>query len=66
MLQPWQTGTVIRIQDEAVATRRFWIRVDETNPFDFKPGQFITLDLPIHEQRNNRWRSYSKIGRAHV
>ncbi|HOA38492.1 MAG TPA: FAD-dependent oxidoreductase [Flavihumibacter sp.] len=59
MLQPWQTGTVIRIQDEAVATRRFWIRVDETNPFDFKPGQFITLDLPIHEQRNKRWRSYS-------
>jgi ferredoxin-NADP reductase len=27
--------------------------------FPFKPGQFVTLDLPIHEQRNKRWRSYS-------
>ena len=23
------------------------------------PGQFITLDLPIHDKRINRWRSYS-------
>ncbi len=28
-------------------------------PLSFKPGQFVTLDLPIHEQRNRRWRSYS-------
>jgi CDP-4-dehydro-6-deoxyglucose reductase len=27
--------------------------------FDFKPGQFVTLDLPIHEKKNKRWRSYS-------
>jgi CDP-4-dehydro-6-deoxyglucose reductase len=30
-----------------------------TAVFDFKPGQFVTLDLPIAEQRNKRWRSYS-------
>ena len=27
--------------------------------FDFKPGQFVTIDLPIHEKPNKRWRSYS-------
>jgi ferredoxin-NADP reductase len=27
--------------------------------FDFKPGQFVTLDLPIHEKPNRRLRSYS-------
>jgi CDP-4-dehydro-6-deoxyglucose reductase len=27
--------------------------------FDFIPGQFVTLDLPIHEKPNKRWRSYS-------
>lgn len=59
MLQPWQTGTVIRIVDETSSTRRFWIQMENDAPFDFKPGQFVTLDLPIHEQRNKRWRSYS-------
>ncbi|ULQ51099.1 ferredoxin--NADP reductase [Flavihumibacter fluvii] len=59
MLQPWQTGTVIRIIDETPTTRRFWIETEATVPFDFKPGQFVTLDLPIHEQKNKRWRSYS-------
>lgn len=59
MLQPWQTGTVIRIEEETPSTRRFWIALRESDNFDFKPGQFVTLDLPIHEQRNKRWRSYS-------
>jgi len=27
--------------------------------FDFQPGQFVTLDLPIHEKPNKRIRSYS-------
>ncbi len=27
--------------------------------FDFAPGQFVTLDLPIHEKLNKRIRSYS-------
>jgi len=57
--QPWRTGTVIRIENETANTRRFWIRVDELDAFDFEPGQFVTLDLPIHEKPNKRWRSYS-------
>ena len=59
MLQPWRTGTVIRIEDETQSTRRFWIEVTELENFDFIPGQFVTLDLPIHEKPNKRWRSYS-------
>ena len=59
MLEPWRTGKVIRIEDATVNTRRFWIQVPELEVFDFKPGQFVTLDLPIHEKKNKRWRSYS-------
>jgi ferredoxin-NADP reductase len=59
MLQPWQTGKVIRIEQEAAQTRRFWIQVPAMPSFDFQPGQFVTLDLPIHEKPNKRWRSYS-------
>ena len=59
MLQPWQTGKVIRIEDATYNTKRFWIQLPEVQSFDFKPGQFVTLDLPIHEQKNKRWRSYS-------
>lgn len=59
MLQPWRTGKIIQIVDETPTTRRFWIQVPELDRFDFKPGQFVTLDLPIHEAKNKRWRSYS-------
>jgi ferredoxin-NADP reductase len=58
-LEPWRIGKVIRIVDETYNTRRFWVRVDELPSFDFTPGQFVTLDLPIHEKRNKRLRSYS-------
>jgi CDP-4-dehydro-6-deoxyglucose reductase len=59
MLQPWRTGTVIKIENASATTRRFWIQIPELDVFDFKPGQFVTLDLPIHEKTNKRWRSYS-------
>jgi CDP-4-dehydro-6-deoxyglucose reductase len=58
-LQPWRTGKVIRIENETADTKRFWIQVPELESFDFIPGQFVTLDLPIHEKINKRWRSYS-------
>ena len=45
-IQPWRTGKVIRILDETYNTKRFWIQVPELERFDFKPGQFVTLDLP--------------------
>ena len=58
-LQPWRTGLVIKIENETADTKRFWIQVPELEQFDFIPGQFVTLDLPIHEKQNKRWRSYS-------
>ena len=58
-VQPWRTGKVIRIENETSSTRRYWIQIPEIENFDFVPGQFVTLDLPIHEKPNKRWRSYS-------
>jgi ferredoxin-NADP reductase len=59
MLEPWRTGKVVKIENATSSTKRFWIQVPELERFDFKPGQFVTLDLPIHEKKNKRWRSYS-------
>ena len=59
MIPQWQTGIVKQIEQATPNTRRFWIELPEVEAFPFKPGQFVTLDLPIHEQRNKRWRSYS-------
>lgn len=58
-LQPWRKGIITRIEQETYNTRRFWIQVPELECFDFIPGQFVTLDLPIHEKVNKRVRSYS-------
>jgi ferredoxin-NADP reductase len=58
-LQPWRKGKVIRIEDHTHNTRRYWIEVADTDRFDFVPGQFVTLDLPISEKANKRLRSYS-------
>lgn len=55
----WLTANIIDIQEESPSTRKFFIQVNNTENFNFEPGQFVTLDLPIHEQKNKRWRSYS-------
>lgn len=48
--QPWRNGKIIKIENETATTKRFWIQIPELTSFDFIPGQFVTLDLPIHEQ----------------
>ena len=58
-LQPWQQGKVIKIEQQTEHTRRFFIQCPEVEVFDYEPGQFVTLDLPIHEKPNRRLRSYS-------
>lgn len=58
-LQPWQKAFVTRIENETHSTRRFWIQIPSAPSFDFIPGQFVTLDLPIHEKPAKRIRSYS-------
>jgi ferredoxin-NADP reductase len=59
MLDLWHSGVFTRIVQETPNTRRFWIKIPGLEKFDFKAGQFVTLDLPIHEKKNKRWRSYS-------
>jgi len=58
-LLSWRKGKVIKIENETANTHRFWIEVADLPSFDFIPGQFVTLDLPIHDKPNKRWRSYS-------
>ncbi|MBK7691480.1 MAG: oxidoreductase [Bacteroidetes bacterium] len=55
----WQTGKVVEIIDETPNTRRLFIEVPSVQRFDFTPGQFVTLNLPISEKKNKRLRSYS-------
>ena len=59
MLQPWQDAIVTKIVQETPTTKRFFLALTSGQVFDFIPGQFVTFDLPIHEQKNKRWRSYS-------
>lgn len=58
-LQPWRKGIIVKIENETHDTKRFWVQVPELDVFEFVPGQFVTLDLPIHEKPNKRLRSYS-------
>jgi CDP-4-dehydro-6-deoxyglucose reductase len=55
----WQQGIVREIRQEAPATHRYFIEIPQLEKFDFEPGQFVTLDLPIGERNSERWRSYS-------
>ena len=58
-IQPWRKGIIKAIIPETSDTNRYFIEIPELDAFDFLPGQFVTLDLPIHEKSNKRWRSYS-------
>ena len=55
----WNKIKIIDVQSVTEKTWIFWIEIQDTEDFEFVPGQFITLDLPIHEKRNKRLRSYS-------
>lgn len=59
MATTWYNSSVIRIEDESPTTKRFWLEIEGVDSFDFKAGQFVTMDLPIGERRRQRWRSYS-------
>jgi CDP-4-dehydro-6-deoxyglucose reductase len=55
----WYDSKVVRIEDESPATKRFWLEVEGETAIPFEAGQFVTMDLPIHDKRLKRWRSYS-------
>jgi CDP-4-dehydro-6-deoxyglucose reductase len=55
----WYNSKIIKIEDQSPTTKRFWVEVEGVDRFDFKAGQFVTMDLPLGEKRKQRWRSYS-------
>lgn len=55
----WHDGIVKNISTIAPNVRTFLLEVPELPSFDFRAGQFVTMDLPIGEKRLQRWRSYS-------
>ncbi len=59
MLGKWYQGKFIRIEEVNPTVRRYWVEIPELEQIHFKPGQFMTFDLPIHEKRHRRLRSYS-------
>jgi len=59
MAWKWYDTQISRIEKMTATTHRFWLARQPEWEFEFKAGQFITLDLPIHEKRLKRWRSYS-------
>jgi ferredoxin-NADP reductase len=58
----WKRGRIRNIQPLTSETWEFEIEIQKSDAFDYQPGQFITMDLPIGEKRLDRWRSYSIAG----
>jgi CDP-4-dehydro-6-deoxyglucose reductase len=55
----WKPAIIRRIQQRTPTVRSFWLELPDRERLDFRPGQFLTLDLPIGETRRDGWRSYS-------
>jgi CDP-4-dehydro-6-deoxyglucose reductase len=53
----WYNAEILDIQPVNDSVRRFFMVIPDFP--DFRAGQFITLDLPLGEKRQQRWRSYS-------
>ncbi len=58
-LGKWYDAQFVKIEKITKLTWKFWVEIPSIEAFNFVPGQFVTFDLPIHEKRNRRWRSYS-------
>ena len=57
-LLPWKEATVVAREMKSASILQLELCF-QGEPLSFRPGQFLTLDLPIHERPNKRWRSYS-------
>jgi CDP-4-dehydro-6-deoxyglucose reductase len=58
-MKKWYEAQVSEILDISETKRRLILQIDPNENFEWIPGQFITLDLPIGKRRLERWRSYS-------
>ena len=59
MATVWHESIVTYIKDESPNTKLFGVKIQGEEIFNFKAGQFVTMDLPISDKRLKRWRSYS-------
>jgi ferredoxin-NADP reductase len=55
----WKEAVIRRITQRSPSVRSFWLELPDREELNYRPGQFLTLDLPISERRRERWRSYS-------
>jgi len=55
----WNPAKITRITQLSPTVRSFRLELPHHDALIFKPGQFLTLDLPIGETRRDGWRSYS-------
>lgn len=55
----WHYATVKDIEIVSPSKMIFTANLDNDEIFNFQPGQFITMDLPLGDKRRQRWRSYS-------
>jgi CDP-4-dehydro-6-deoxyglucose reductase len=58
-MSKWKQAVLTRTEDRSPTVRSFWLALPDRERLDYRPGQFLTLDLPISERRRERWRSYS-------
>jgi len=58
----WYDSVLCRLENPAPGIRSLWLQLPPEESLEFKAGQFVTMDLPIHEKRLKRWRSYSIAG----
>ncbi|NNF22381.1 MAG: oxidoreductase [Saprospiraceae bacterium] len=61
MPKKWKAARVISIEDLSPSVKEIILDIEGEEIIDFKPGQFVTFDLPIGEKRLERWRSYSLV-----
>ncbi len=65
MAHQYYSSEITRIDDETYNTKRFYFRVPHLEKFDFKPGQFVSLDLPIDSKITNRSYSIASAPNGH-
>lgn len=58
-MSKFKPAVIRRTEQRSPTVRSFWLEFPDRERLDFRPGQFLTLDLPISERRRERWRSYS-------
>lgn len=55
----WYEAKVESVKNLNKNTKEFKLKVCCDERFDFRPGQFITMDLPVGQKRLDCWKSYS-------